>query len=77
MAWESDIVDVRAANLRANQAELTREWHMAAHNYLFCLERAALADDRRAVRFFAGRLSHVYRAMGMISKADHFSKLLS
>ncbi|MEX2535375.1 MAG: hypothetical protein WD273_07195 [Trueperaceae bacterium] len=75
MAWQQSIHEVRRAQLRANQAELSREWHMATHNYLYCLEQAHAAHDLRAVRYFAGKLSLAYRAMGFISKASYYRSL--
>lgn len=77
MAWQQSIHEVRLAHLRATQAELTREWHMATHHYLFCLEQSHAASDLRAVRFFAGKLSQAYRAMGLSSKASYYRSLAS
>lgn len=77
VTWKSNIVEVRAAHLRASQAELAKEWHMAAHHYLYCLEEAHGASDRRAVRFFASRLAQAYRAMGFIAKANYYRSMTS
>lgn len=75
MAWQQSIHDVRRAHLRASQAELSREWHMATHHYLYCLEQSQVACDLRAERFFAGKLSHAYRAMGLANKASYYRSL--
>ena len=75
MAWQTDIVEVRAAHLQAGKAELLSSWHLAAHHYLFCLEQAHVARDVRAVRFFAHKLSRAYRQMGLLGKADYYSSL--
>ena len=75
MDWQQSINDVRRAHLRASQAELAREWHMATHHYLFCFEQSQVARDMRAVRFFAAKLSGAYRAMGLTSKASYYRSL--
>lgn len=75
MAWQQSIHDVRMAHLRAGKAELAREWHMATHHYLYCLEQSHQARDDRAVRFFARKLSLAYKAMGFDSKASYYRSL--
>lgn len=75
MAWQQSIHDVRLAHLRATKAELSREWHMATHHYLFCLEQSHQARDARAVRFFAQKLSRAYKAMGFTGKASYYRSL--
>lgn len=75
MAWQKSIHEVRMAHLRASQAELAREWHMATHHYLYCLEQSHEASDVRAVRFFAKKLSDAYRAMGFPGKASYYRSL--
>ena len=77
MAWQTDIIDVRSAHLQAGKAELSDRWHIAAHHYLYCLEQANLARDRRASRFFAMKLSRAYRNMGLLHKADYYGSLIS
>lgn len=75
MTWQQSIHEVRRAHLRASQAELAREWHMATHHYLYCYEQSRVARDLRAIRFFAGKLSHSYRAMGLANKASYYRSL--
>jgi hypothetical protein len=75
LTWKQTILDARLAHLRASQAELGREWHMAAHHYLHCLELARAAHDARATRFFAGKLSRTYLAMGFAGKASYYRSL--
>lgn len=75
MTWQHSIQQVRIAHLRASQAELAREWHMATHHYLYCFEQAREAQDGRAVRYFADKLSQAYRAMGFASKASYYRSL--
>lgn len=75
MAWQQSISEVRRAHLRASKAELSREWHMATHHYLYCYEQSRVARDLRAIRYFAGKLSQAYRAMGLANKASYYRSL--
>jgi hypothetical protein len=72
MAWQQSIHEVRLAHLRAARAEVAREWHMATHHYLYCLEQSQVAHDSRAVRFFSEKLSQAYRAMGLLAKSNYY-----
>lgn len=69
-------LDGRTLLLSAFQAETADRWHLAARAYLICLDRATASRDAATVRFVAARLSRVYRAMGMVPKAEYF-RLLS
>ena len=75
MPWYDPIHDVRQAHIKAARAEDRAEWHLAVQHYLFCLEEATVAGDERAVRFFAARLSLVYRGMGLPFKAGYYAAL--
>lgn len=69
------ITEVREAHLRAVFAESAARWHVAARDYLYCLEAAQSAQDERAVRFFAAKLVVAYEAMALPHKAARYLEL--
>lgn len=75
MPWYHPIHDVRQAHMRAVRAEAQGQWHLAVQHYLFCLDEASTAQDDRAVRHFAARLSLAYRAMGLERKAGYYAAI--
>lgn len=75
MEQRLDIVGVRLAHLRATTA-LDKAWyHVAVQNFLLCFEAASGAGDDRAANFFAARLAHCYRLMGLEDKARGYESL--
>ena len=75
MSWRDPIIEVRQAHIRAVVAEHASQWHLMAQHYLYCLERATEADDARAIRFFAAKLSVAYAKMDMPHKATYYRNL--
>ncbi len=72
MTWQSPIIDVQHAHLRATRAERNGHWHLVVQHARYCFEQAEYANDRRAVRYFADKLSLAYKRMGMAEKAAYY-----
>ncbi|MDZ7703251.1 MAG: hypothetical protein U5L04_02045 [Trueperaceae bacterium] len=75
MTWQRPIIDIRYAQLRAARAQRAGHWHLVVQHADYCLEQAEYADDRRAIRYFADKLSLAYRHMAMFDKAEHYRNL--
>jgi hypothetical protein len=75
MRWHYPIYDIYEAHLRAERAETLGWWHVVVQQSLYCLERSQNAQDSQAIRFFATKLSHAYRAMHMPQKATFYTHL--
>ena len=75
MEQRLDIVGVRLAHLRATTAQDKAWYHVAVQNFLICFAAASDAGDHRAATFFAARLAHCYRAMGLEEKARGYEIL--
>lgn len=75
MVAQNSILDVQQAHMRGFKAEQHGQWHLVVQHYLFCLEQASSAQDKRAVRFFAKKLSLVYNHMRMQAKAEYYQRL--
>lgn len=73
MPWSREVRTVRFAHIRAANAEAQCSWHLAVQHYLYCYDEAQLAQDERAVRFFAAKLALSYSAMGMRAKAEYYA----
>jgi hypothetical protein len=70
-----DINEVRLAHLRATAAAQKGWFHVAAQNYLYCLEAAQRYGNARATAFFATHLVNTYKQMGMEDKAKHYGTI--
>lgn len=69
------LLDVRQAYFRAIAAEHAQHWHLAVQGYLYCFEESSVADDERAVKFFAAKLSQAYGKMAMDDKAAYYQRI--
>ena len=74
MESQPDINEVRLAHLRATAAAQKGWYHVAAQNYLYCLEAAKRFGNARATAFFSSHLANTYRAMGMTDKAKSYEQ---
>lgn len=68
----ADILSLRLAHCRAEQAAAARQFHVAVMHYRSCLEAAEQREDGRASLFFASRLAECYEQMGLHAKAEAF-----